>query len=419
MDDNGDRSGTDAARQPVGPDRPALRHLDVQPARQDGRDGVVLQDPLGISAHQVFVPNGLLPVLARFDGTRSIGEIEHDLRGEGGAPLPPDLVAGLAQQLDDLLFLAGPRFDQALTHELETLQGGGARPARHAGVSAGYPGEPVAARDALSAMLGPRPPATRPTPRGLIAPHIDLARGHLGYAAAYGALAECAPADLYVVFGTGHQGPSAPVTGLPSDWDTPLGALPTDREFVAAIHRRLGPAHPVDLLLHRTEHSLEFQMLFLKHLLGDHPARVAGFLTGHLPHTGRPQTDEPHVGALLAAFAAEVETVRASGRSVCFVAGADLAHLGPQFGDPAPIAGSRLTELSETEHGRLRHLERGDPNAFHRSVEGDGNPDRVCGTTPIFLTSALAGGSARLLHYGQANAGDGAVVVSFCSMIFD
>ena len=64
------------------------------------------------------------------------------------------------------------------------------------------------------------------------------------------------------------------------------------------------------------------------------------------------------------------------------------------------------------------HLENGGAGEFHRSIHAGGNPDRVCGSSPIFLTAALAGGPGTLLHYGQAVAADGSQVVSFCSMSF-
>ena len=151
---------------------------------------------------------------------------------------------------------------------------------------------------------------------------------------AYSYLAECEPADLYVVFGTGHQGPGAPVTALAMDWDTPLGTLTTDREFVAAIHDEVGQPDPVDQFLHRDEHSIEFQMLFLAHVLDAHVenARVAGFLTGHLPSAGDDVLRESYLTDLLGAFRKHT-----AGRTVCFIAGADLAHLGPFFGDPDAI----------------------------------------------------------------------------------
>lgn len=397
------------------PMAPQFRPLEVQRVERAGQHGLVLSDPVGIATQQVFVPAALLPIVRRFDGERSIAAIESELRAEG-AELPEGFVADLVAQLDAALLLESPRARQAeLAHQRAFLEHpSGARPCRHAG-SAGYPAEPERLQRRLQKLV-PRPTtATLPPPRGLIAPHIDVQRGEAGYAAAYGYLARCAPADLYVVFGTGHKGPSAPVTGLALDWDTPLGRVPTDRGFVARVHAALGPAAPRDAFLHRDEHSLEFQMLMLRHVLGDRPFAVAGFLCGQLPtETGDP-TAEPYLAPLLDAFTA---AARASGQRVCYVAGADLAHLGPFFGDAEPVTPALLERLARDDRARLAHLVDGAAGAFHGAVEGCGNPDRLCGTTPMFLTAMLAGGRAELLHYGQADARDGSQVVTFCSMAF-
>lgn len=394
------------------PRQPALRQLEVQTVQHDGRRGIALSDPLGLIGDAVFLPETVLPIVGRFDGQRSIGDVERELR-DARIRVPDGFVADLVAQLDDLLLLHSPRFEQALREAGAAFLAGGARPARHAG-SAGYPGETAACRGALRAMI---PSATRGDQqlRGLIAPHIDLARGHAGYAAAYGRLARAPAADLYVVFGTGHQGPSAPITGLPIDWETPLGRVRTDRDFVAAIHQRVGAADPLDLYLHRHEHSLEFQVLCLAHVLGAGSFEVAGFLTGSLPSASGDPSGEGYVQRLLDAFA---DVARQCGKRVCYIGGADLAHIGPRFGDAEPIDAARRDRLRQEEHARLAHLQRGEPGDFHRAVEGSGNTDRVCGTSPIYLTARLAGGTGELLHYGQAVAADGSQLVSFCSVAF-
>ena len=79
---------------PEGP-RPALRDLQVTHTSRDGHDGIALSDPLGIAEGQVFVPNGLLPIIARFDGTQTIAEIESELITASGEKMPSDLVSGL------------------------------------------------------------------------------------------------------------------------------------------------------------------------------------------------------------------------------------------------------------------------------------------------------------------------------------
>ncbi|MBK8100338.1 MAG: AmmeMemoRadiSam system protein B [Planctomycetes bacterium] len=394
-------------------EHPAFRPLDVQQVAHGKDRGVILVDRLQIS-EPTFLGADLLPIVGRFDGIRSVQAICAAAAAQIGALPDADEVRELIRQLDERLLLLSPRFDQAVADQATKFLATGTRPTRHAG-SAGYPEDPEQLRAALTAMVqgGERTPALR----GLIAPHIDLERGTAGYAAAYGALLAAPPADLYVLFGTGHAGPEAPITGLPLDWDTPLGRVNTDRAFVTAVHRRIGPARPLDLLLHRDEHSLEFQTLLLQHLAerrGDTDFQVAAFLCGHLPTKGDPAQD-PIAAGLVEAIR---DAAAASSKSVCFVAGADLAHVGPFFGDRSPVTEPVVARLEQDERRRLAHLQAGDPGAFHAAVQSPGNPDRVCSATSIWLTATLAGGRANLLDYRQAVANDGSQTVGFAAATF-
>ena len=396
--------------------RPALRALDVQRIER-GRDrGIVLGDRLGIS-EPLFLAEAVLPIVGRCDGSKTLAEIRDLASRQVGEDVPLAFVTDLVRQLDERLLLVGERFAAAVAAAAAAFAGAGVRPARHAG-SAGYPKDGAALRAALAGLV-PAPRGAHGTLRGLVAPHIDLARGAPGYAAAYARLAATEPADLYVVFGTGHAGPGAPVTGLPLDWDTPLGRVATDHAFVAAVQGAIGAANPADLLHHRDEHSLEFQMLFLQHLHalrgGGRPFAVAGFLCGALPSASGDPLAEDWCQRLLAAFRA---AARASGKKICWLAGADLAHIGPFFGDREPVDDARLASLAAAERGRLALLERGAPGAFHAAVDCAQNPDRVCSAPAITLCAALAGGAGELLHYGQARADDGSQTVSFCAMAF-
>ncbi|MCR9248483.1 MAG: AmmeMemoRadiSam system protein B [bacterium] len=402
------------------PERPAIRPLDVQRIDEpddagSDRRGIVLTDRLGLS-EPTFVPEALLPIVGRCTGEYTVSEILAAAAPQFEEPPPREFVEQLVRDLDDRGLLVGPRFDTLVAERADEFLAQGTRPATHAG-SAGYPASADALRTALRALV-PGPAAKARPLRGLIAPHIDLGRGRAGYQAAYERLLAAPPADLYVIFGTGHAGPSAPVTGLPLDWQTPLGTAPTDREFLARIHDALGAPDPGDLLIHRDEHSIEFQVLFLQHVhaLRDlPPPRVAGFLCGSLPSVSGDPLAEEYGEQIVAAFHAAAE---AHTGTVCWIAGADLAHIGPFFGDQTAIDDDRLTTLATAEHDRLAHLQAGRPGAFHAAVEATGNPDRVCSAPAIALTAALATGPGELLHYGQARAEDDSQTVSFCAMAF-
>lgn len=370
-----------------------MHPIDTGPHR-----GVVLTDPLGLFEGQVFVPAGLLPIVERIDGQRSIAAIGAELRSLG-FEVPDGLVHDVVRDFDEALLLHGELFETTLERTVEAFLGAGVRPPRHAG-TAGYPEDPHDCARALDALLGgtcdgEKPRSSDLPPRGVISPHVDLARGASVYAGVWREVAARPLADLYVVLGTGHHGPGRPLTGLGLDWDTPRGRLHTDRGFVAAVHERLGAPTPLEQFLHRSEHSLEFQMLWLAHLVAARPPaqrpRVAAFLCGSLP----PSAADRVVAALEAA-AAEVAG------SVCFVAGADLAHLGPLFGDDEPVDGAAARQaLAARDAARLAPLRAGDPRGFRAAIDRDDNADRVCSVTALQLVSALAGPASGPFAYGQ------------------
>ncbi len=394
-------------------EHPAFRPLEVQQGSHGRSRGLVLVCRLGIS-EPAFVPAALLPIVGLFDGQRSVAAICAEAGAALGEVVEEAFVRDLVRQFDRRLLLHSDAWQRAVAARQQAFLGQRVRPPRHAG-SAGYPAEPSALRAALREVV-PLAPGTGPAARGVVAPHIDLARGRAGYAAAYGFLGAAAPADLYVIFGTGHQGPAAPLTGLAMDWATPLGTVTTDRAFLARVEATIGPAAADDAFLHEAEHSIEFQVLWLQHLAelrGGAPFEVVGFLCGSLPSESGDPDQERYADRLLTALRA---AATASGRRVCYVGGADLAHLGPFFGDGQPVDDARLARLQRDEQGHLDLLVQGRPGRFHQAIHGHGNPDRVCSAPAIWLTARLAGGPGRLLHHGQAAAADGSQVVSFCGL---
>ena len=111
------------------------------------------------------------------------------------------------------------------------------------------------------------------------------------------------------------------------------------------------------------------------------------------------------------------ETVAASGRRVAFIAGADLAHMGPRFGDPAPVGPAELAVIDREDRELLAAVEAGDADGFFESVRRDNDRRRTCGLSPIYaLLRALGGAKGTLRRYGQWPDPHG--VVSFASVVF-
>ena len=141
--------------------------------------------------------------------------------------------------------------------------------------------------------------------RGMIAPHIDYGRGGDCYAQAYKYLRNTEPADVYVVLGTSHAPTENFFAVTQKSYETPMGTLPTDVEFVTRLQRAYGPNLAKDELVHRTEHSVELQTVFLKHCLKAPcivPVLIGSFHS--MVMAGRSPAEVPEVSDFIAALKA-------------------------------------------------------------------------------------------------------------------
>lgn len=391
------------------PDRPRLIPVESQEVTcEDGERLTVLRDPCGIAGEGLGLSSGAYWIAVQLDGTRTPAEVLEHARSSG-ASLGAAELSALIDALSEAGFLEGPAREVQRRRALRAFRAQPVRPPACA--DAVYPSDPGALRAALDGWLtlpGGRardvPPGAAPA-RLVIAPHIDYARGAEGYAHAYGALSGT-DAELFVVFGTAHATPPHLFTLTRLDHWTPLGPVRTDRAVVEALVAELGEDELLDdELAHRDEHSVELQLVLLAHLVR-RPFTVVPVLCSSVSQLADPG---PGTAPFLAALARAVR-----GRRVCWVAGADLAHVGPMYGDPRPPSARELTRLAAEDGRALERASAGDAAGFHREAIRDDGRRRLCGVAPIYAALRASGLPARLLHYQQWT--DGIDSVSFAAM---
>ena len=404
-------------------DRPRLRALDAFPVEQDGERLIGLRDPSGFTEQVALLPIPALDIVSLFDGGHSLGEIHRVVSARHGPQAPAlEEIAGFAARLDDVGFLDSPRFAERRRRIEEAWLASRSRPAAHAGGA--YAGEADALRSQIDGFFvhpeGPGLPeagAARRSLRGLISPHIDFHRGGPTYAWAYRALLERTDADMFVILGTCHGGMADPFTVTLKPYETPLGPAEVDRDFFEVLRRR----YPHDLLAsetaHRSEHSIEFQAVMLRRLLGGKPFTIlpvlASFLHEAVWSGGAPEAD-PRVPRFMDALG---DSLAASERRACVIAGVDLAHVGPRFGDAEANTPAFLERVAREDREMLEPVLATDPAGFFESVAADGDSRRICGLSPIYaLLRALPGARGELLRYSQWPDRQGAV--SFCAATF-
>jgi AmmeMemoRadiSam system protein B len=404
--------------------RPALRAVEsiVVPDKQHGRV-LVLRDTQGVTDAHAVIPPVLVPVVSRFTGKLTCAEIAQEAGAEIGAEVPVDVVVRLADELEQGLFLDGRTFRQARERIEREFAEAAVRPASHAGGA--YHGERAALEryidqsclrkaNGLAAGQG-RKGNGAGTMRALIAPHIDPWRGAVGYGHAYGALAAALPAeaDTFVLFGTSHAPMREPFALCRKAFDTPLGAVQADGASIDRLAERADGFDPyADQFNHKREHSLEFQVVFLRAVLQGRPFRIVPILAGLGAHQIR--GDDPARNASVRRFLEGVRVLvdERPGR-VVVIAGADLAHVGPRFGDEHPFDAEKRAELERADRESLERATSIDAGGFWAHVAGDLEERRICGLAPIWslLRSVGDGTSGRVLHYEQTiDAEDGSIV---------
>jgi AmmeMemoRadiSam system protein B len=409
------------------PESPQLRPVDAFPARLEDREVICLRDPSGLTDAVLTVPRNLASILALFDGSRTFVDVQAEIMRQCGELVLRSQVESMVDVLDQHLFLEGPRVEAERARQRAAFVGARTRPAFLAGRS--YDDEPDALAAAFEADFeppagpGPIGPPRDVAVTALVAPHIDFNRGGPAYAWAYRALAESArDADCVIILGTAHAGLDGnPFAATAKAFETPFGPLEVDREVLDAIVRRA----PGDLfaaeLAHRTEHSVEFQAAWLQYLhrrQGGGERRIVPILASFAHEClvgGRSPGGVREIAGVLDAVGSAMATVP---RRYCVVAGADLAHVGPRFGDPWQVGRAELARVQADDHGLLRPVVEGNAEGFFMEALRQEDRNRICGLSPIYaLLHLVPGGGGRLLHYGQWPDPEG--TVTFASVSFE
>jgi AmmeMemoRadiSam system protein B len=377
----------------------------------------LLWDRLGLSPVPLRLSPPEVLSLELLDGQHSLRDVQLAvMRRLGGVLLPLDLFHRLVQQLDEQLFLDGPRFRQRVSS-----------PVREPRCLGCYEQEPAALRRQLTQLFigpgGPGLPRSAPVDNSLRAallPHIDYARGGVTYAWGYKELFEHTQASLFVIIATSHYS-SRRFTLTRKAFKTPLGVTPTDQDYIDRLVRHYGEGLFEDeLLAHLPEHSIELEVVFLQYLYEKvRPIRIVPLVVGSFQDCVLLESSPSRrldIQRLVEALRhAEAETPE----PIFYLISGDLAHLGPKFGDPTPVAADQLEHSLAQDRALLRHLEHADAAGFFACIAAERDARRICGLPPLWTTLAAAQPrQGRLLHYGRYVHPQGYESVSFASVAF-
>ncbi len=408
-------------------EKPKIRAVEAFPIEQQDQTLICLRDPSGLAPEPVMLGMGAYFLVTLFDGANDLRDIQAAFTRRFGDILPLDNLKELIETLDRAYFLDSPAFAERERRIRDAFLKSPNRPAALAGLC--YEADPALLRAELAAFYDPpagpgRARSKRASGKlaGLIAPHIDPRRGGCAYAHAYGELSAHQPPELVVILGTSHYcaGPEL-FTATRKDYATPLGDVETDRDF---IERLSGRYRGGDLfageILHRNEHSIEFQALFLAWTLGVRGYQIVPILLSsfrQMVMAGERPSADPRVASFIDALRA---TLADDQRNALIVAGVDFAHVGRKFGDAQAVDEEFAGRVRREDHALIEYIKRGDPDGFFGDVAKDRDARRICGLAPMYTQlELLRGRTGRLLKYDIAMEPDTGSAVSFASLAID
>ncbi len=433
-------------RYTIDPPLPRVRHVDVIPVDHDGSRAFYVRDPLEFAPQPIVLGAAGLMILSCLDGSHTMGQVRQVLRERlPGADIDVAEIHRLLRTLSRGCFLHDRVAAERIAQVSAEFARARVRPAWHAGRS--YPddaGELAAMFDrffveaktaiprAVEPAAVPAAGSTAPCLAAVMCPHIDLRAGGAIYPAAFAALAAAArdpdPIELYVILGVAHHAGVEPGAGFAiatdKDYATPFGQAPTGRSVIEDWSRRAGRDVTDRQTLHRTEHSVEFPLLFLHYIearAGLPPYEVVPVLLGSVDPYLRDGSDPLQAAEVAGELQALREGVAASGKRALYVLSVDLAHIGPKFGDADRIDDAGAAACEQADRALLDYAQRFDAAGFTRSLAACGNNRNVDAVSGLYSLYPLLGGGARhgtLLAYGQNRQPDTGSLVSYASMAF-
>jgi AmmeMemoRadiSam system protein B len=405
---------------------PALRRmLDVMPSPVEDRPGLLMRDPFQYTEQTIIVPPLLARALRYFDGEHTELDLKAYLAKTTGELDVSELSNRFVDALEQSGFLESATYFRLKEEKRRAFAEAPAKEPAHAGSA--YDDEPAALRKQLDGWGVDSPDADETPGRlvGIAAPHVSPEGGYRGYAAAYRRLRPEHAAKTFVILGTSHYGQGEKWGLTRKPYNTPLGPVETDQAFVESLTKRAGSSIEMEDYCHASEHSIEFQTVFLQHMLGrslpeGERLRAVPILCGGLSESlyggGRPEDN----GEVRRFFEALGETAEERGDELIFVLGIDLAHIGARYGDATPAEAEKgaLAEVQRRDKERLARVEAGDLAGYYALVEPNHDDLRWCGHGPLYTFLATAKGcQGRVLSYEQWNI-DPQSVVSFTGMEF-
>ena len=334
--------------------------------------------------------------------------------------------------LDENFFLYSDKFQQHYDELVDTFKKAPDRNPSHAGLS--YPDDPKELEKYLDSLFTQPDAAGIPTQNknskklaAIITPHIDFNRGGFCYTHAYKELAETEPPELVIILGVSHAGSQKPFIASRKNFITPFGSAQADQDFIAELEGEANFDIFADEFSHRSEHSIEFQVVFLQYIMQKYHAdkpmpKIVPILCSSFHELYEENTspmDVPEISIFINALS---ELIQKSNKKTLIISGVDLSHIGRNFGDDYDLTDDVLTSAKNEDLVLVKFAELRNKEGVFNSITKDMDARKVCGLSSIYTTLALLEKedikSVEDYMYAQATDKKNQLMVSFFSMGF-
>ena len=247
-----------------------------------------------------------------------------------------------------------------------------------------YPRDPSHLEQLLETFFRQSRPEGNPV--GIVSPHAGYVYSGQVAAHAFGSI-DPGFSGTFVIIGPSHRGYLSSVSGIP--WETPLGVVDTDTEFVRALDIE------TDEFSHKDEHSIEVQVPFIKYRFPR--ARIVPVMMGQQDHSSARRLGEKIIAA-----------IRGTKRDVRIVASSDFSHYVPE------------TRAKTDDLYAIEPLAILDTREFYRRIEE--RQVTACGYGPIAAMVTACGSlgatTAKLIRYATSGdiTGDHKQVVGYAAI---
>ena len=396
--------------------KPKVRNdLEFFPVQHQGQQLVVIRDHLGLVQQGKAVAPALYQIMALLNGSRSVKDLQMEMMKQGGGLLvDTDEISKILLLLDESFLLDSERFKSARDEIITRFTSEEVRPCSHCGQ--GYPNEPGDLGAWLDEILDGHGPASKHEGKieALVGPHIDLRVGYNVYAQTYSMLEHVSPARV-ILLGVGHEMAYDLFSLTDKDFETPLGLVKSDRKAIERLKEKGKGVFSENDFAHRNEHSIEFQLIFLQHILKQEIMIIpilCGSLLASLPEYRRDAFLEM-AGPFLEALREEVMDP-----DTLLLAGVDFSHIGPKFGHDRP---AEYLEGQSTTHDKklLDYLSTQDKESFWAESLEVKDRFNVCGFSALAcLLEVLPPCKGEILDYQVWHEEATKSAVSFAGAVF-